>query len=137
MGVQCRVPLPLSVTSLGLRYRQITACKPSYQEFIFGGLVTYRNNIPVGLPSQFAFSFGLLYRYQDAIIPTVKVDFKNLSVGFSYDVSNSSLATQVGGTGATELTVYVRGKYNHKKDARDPIMCPRFEDDANPNNSFR
>jgi len=107
-----------------------------YQEFIFGGLFTWRA-IPVGLPSIFAFSFGLLYRYQDAVIPTFKIDYKNLSVGYSYDVNNSSLGTSAGGIGSSEFTLYVRGKYNHKKDPRDPIMCPRFEDDVNPNNTFR
>jgi len=106
-----------------------------YQELIFGGLLTWRA-MPVGLPSTFAFSFGLLYRYQDAIIPTVKLDFKNTSVGFSYDVNNSSLGSATGGTGATEITLYVRGQYEHKKNPRDGVMCPRFEDDPNPQNTF-
>lgn len=107
-----------------------------YQEFIFGGLITWRP-IPVGLPSIFAFTFGVLDRYQDAVIPTFKFDYKNTSLGFSFDVTNSSLAAEAGGAGATEITLYVRGNYNHKKDPRDPVMCPRFEDDPNPGNSFR
>lgn len=106
-----------------------------YQEFIFGGLFTYRT-VPVGVPSTFAFSFGCLYRYQDAIIPTIKLDFKNTSVGVSYDVNNSSLGTGTGGASATEITLYVRGRYQHRKDPRDNLMCPRFEDDPNPQNTF-
>lgn len=101
-----------------------------YSEFIAGGMITWKS-LPVGLPSIFAFHFGLFYRYQDAIIPTVKIDYRNLSFGFSYDINNSSLATGAGGASATEITLYVKGKYNHKKDPRDPMMCPRFEDAVN------
>ena len=101
-----------------------------YSEFIAGGYFTYRD-MPPGLPSIFAFNFGFFVRAKDAVIPTVKVDYRNVSVGFSYDVVNSSLATGAGGANATEFTLYVRGKYLHKKDPRDPIMCPRFEDAVN------
>ncbi len=107
-----------------------------YSEFLFGGFFTYRA-LQVGLPSIFAFDFGMMARYQDAIIPTFKIDFKNTSLGFSYDVNNSSLGSQAGGAGATEITLYVRGSYNHKKNPRDPIMCPRFEDSPNPGNTWR
>ncbi|MFI5195953.1 MAG: PorP/SprF family type IX secretion system membrane protein [Chitinophagales bacterium] len=98
-----------------------------YSEFIFGGLFTWRA-VPIGLPSIFAFHFGAYYRMQDAIIPMIKIDYKNVSFGYSYDVNNSSLGTGASGAGATEITFYVRGTYNHKKDPRDPMMCPRFEE---------
>ena len=98
-----------------------------YSEFIFGGLFTWRA-VPIGLPSIFAFHFGAYYRMQDAIVPMIKIDYKNVSFGYSYDVNNSSLATGASGAGATEITLYIRGTYNHKKDPRDPMMCPRFEE---------
>lgn len=107
-----------------------------YQEFIYGGLITWRA-LQVGLPSIFAFHFGILARYQDAIIPTFKFDYKNVTLGFSYDVNNSTLGSAVGGTSATEISLYVRGNYNHRKNPRDGVMCPRFEDDPNPANTFR
>jgi len=107
-----------------------------YQEFIFGGTFTWRA-LQVGLPSIFAFEFGLLARYQDAIIPTIKLDFQNTSLGFSYDINNSSLGSEAGGASATEITLYVRGNYNHKKNPRDPVQCPRFEDSPNMENTFR
>ena len=99
-----------------------------YNETVYGGLLTYHAVTP-GLPSIFAFSFGGFYRYQDAFIPTVKIDYANMSFGVSYDVNNSSLSTATAGTGtaATEISLYVRGRYNHKNNPRDGIMCPRFE----------
>lgn len=86
------------------------------------------------MPSIFSFSFGAMYRYQDAFIPTVKIDYKNISIGYSYDVNNSSLSANTNGASATEITVYIRGSYLHRKDPRDPVMCPRF---AEPVNNYR
>ena len=105
-----------------------------YSEALLGGMLTYRN-VPVGLPSIFAFSFGCFYRFKDAIIPTVKIEYKNTSIGISYDATQSTLVTSpaASSAGATEISLYIRGNYNHKKNPRDPIMCPRFEDLNNYN----
>ena len=110
--------------------------QPPYQEFIFGGMFTYRA-LQVGLPSIFAFHFGMLARYQDAIIPVFKIEFKNTTLGFSYDINNSSLQGQAGSTGATEITLYYKGNYAHRRNPKDPVMCPRFEDSPNMGNTFR
>jgi type IX secretion system PorP/SprF family membrane protein len=103
-----------------------------YREFILGGMFTWRS-VPIGLPSIFAISFGAFYRNQDAFIPTVKVEYKNVTFGFSQDVTNSQLSAGASGAAATELSIYIRGGYAHKKDPRDPILCPRFEDINNFN----
>jgi len=107
-----------------------------YSEFVYGGMFTFKA-LRIEQPSIFAFHFGLLARYQDAIIPCVKVDFQNVTVGFSYDVNNSSLGSMAGGASATEITLYVKGNYNHRKNPRDPVMCPRFEDSPNIGNTWR
>lgn len=103
----------------------------SYQqpstEFILGGFFTWRA-VPVGLPSVFALNFGAFYRSNDAFIPMVRVDYKDVSIGFTHDVTNSALATAVPGAGGTELTLYVKGNYLHRKNPRDPMFCPRFEE---------
>ena len=98
-----------------------------YSELIFGGLLSWHNN-PIAFPSNFTFSVGAFMRYNDAIIPMVKLDFSNVSIGVSYDVTNSALSTAVPGTGATEITLFVKGKYNHRKDPRDNVMCPKFDE---------
>ncbi|MCW3122170.1 MAG: type secretion system rane protein PorP/SprF [Flavipsychrobacter sp.] len=104
-----------------------------HSEKLIGCLFTYKS-WPQGLPSIFSLSAGAFYRFNDAIIPTIKIDYKNLSIGYSYDINNSSLALGASGATATEITLYVRGKYEHRQDARDPIMCPRF---AEPVNNYR
>jgi len=107
-----------------------------YTETIIGGMFVWRSIQP-GLPSIFALHFGAFVRFNDSYIPTVKIDYKDLSFGFSHDVTTSSLATGVGaGANATEITIYVKGHYDHRKNPRDPLMCPRFEDNYNPQNTF-
>ncbi len=101
-------------------------------EVIVGGFFTWRS-VPVGLPSVFALNFGAFYRSKDAFIPMIRVDYKDVSVGFSHDATNSALAANVPGTNATEITIYVKGNYLHRKNPRDPMFCPRFEDINNYN----
>jgi len=95
-------------------------------ESIFGGMITFHGSTP-GMPSIFALSLGAFYRVQDAIIPTVKVDYSNVSFALSYDATNSSLVNGGTSTSATEFSIYVRGRYAHRTNPRDGVMCPRFE----------
>jgi type IX secretion system PorP/SprF family membrane protein len=107
----------------------------SYQEpnteYMLGGFFTWRA-VPVGLPSIFALNFGAFMRMtngqNDAFIPMIRVDYRDVSIGFTHDVTNSALGAAVPGASATELTVYVRGMFKHLKNPRDPMYCPRFED---------
>jgi type IX secretion system PorP/SprF family membrane protein len=101
-------------------------------EFILGGFFTWRS-VPVGLPSVFALNFGAFYRNKDAFIPMIRVDYRDVSIGFTQDVTNSTLAASVPGSGATEITLYIKGNYQHRKNPRDPMYCPRFEDLNNYN----
>jgi type IX secretion system PorP/SprF family membrane protein len=111
-------------------HSNITAQQPSV-EYMMGGFFTWRA-VPVGLPSIFALNFGCFARVvsgqQDAIIPMVRIDYKDVAIGFTRDVTSSALGTAVPGAGATEVTLYLRGMYQHNKNPRDPIFCPRFED---------
>lgn len=95
-----------------------------YQEIIFGGLASYRildQNL-----QQFTFYAGAFYRIKDAIIPTVKVDYKTYSVTLSYDVNNSSLKSASNTMGGFEISLYARGTWK-KDNASENVKCPRFE----------
>jgi type IX secretion system PorP/SprF family membrane protein len=118
----------------GLTFHGNYSLQDPYSEAIFGGLLSWHNS-PIAYPSNFTFSLGCYVRYNDAVIPTVKLDFSNVSIGVSYDATNSQLGTSVPGTGATEFTLFIKGKYNHKKNPRDNVMCPKFDEQVY--NSFR
>jgi type IX secretion system PorP/SprF family membrane protein len=137
-GSQNLVKLPLKMEGnagihfnisdqVGLSLHANYSYQNPYSESVFGGYLTWRNN-PVAWPSTFAMSLGFYVRPNDAIIPMVKFDIHSTSIGLSFDVTNSYLGTAVAGTGATELTVFVKGKYNHVLNARDNVRCPNFDD---------
>lgn len=78
-----------------------------------------------------AFNFGAWTRLTGgeaggvvAIIPAAKLDYQNVSVGISYDLTTGSLNSTNGGNGGVELTIsYVaKTRENRKKFT----ACPRF-----------
>jgi type IX secretion system PorP/SprF family membrane protein len=102
-----------------------------YQEIIAGGLVSWKS-LDAMMNKNFAIYGGLFYRYKDALIPTVKLDYKTHSFTMSYDINNSSLKTASNRQGGLELTISTRGILTKGLWAQDKTKCPRFEDMLNP-----
>lgn len=97
----------------------------SYRETIAGGLVSWRN--VRDQENKFVFHAGMFLRFKDAMIPTVKVDYKQYSFIFSYDVNTSSLKSASNGVGGMELSIFVRGNYKKTQHMGFQTECPRFE----------
>ena len=55
-------------------------------------------------------SFGLGYRYDDAVSATIAAEFKNFYVGYTYDYPTSSIAQA--SSGSHEIMVGYRMKLN-------------------------
>jgi type IX secretion system PorP/SprF family membrane protein len=101
----------------------------AYQEIMAGGLVSWRHLQQADMaPLNFTLYLGAFYRVNDAIIPTVKIDYNAYSVTFSYDVNNSTLKTASQGAGGFEMSLFARGIFKKEKSATDATKCPRFED---------
>ena len=65
---------------------------------------------------------GSWYRFNDAIIPYVGVEFTGLRIGFSYDINTSSLKAATGSRGGSEVSIiYIKRKIEQKG-----IPCPKF-----------
>ncbi|MCC6287082.1 MAG: PorP/SprF family type IX secretion system membrane protein [Chitinophagaceae bacterium] len=67
---------------------------------------------------------GLWYRFKDAFIPYVGIEFAGVRIGYSYDVNNSSLNTASNSRGGNEISlIYIRkaSDPNRKK-----LGCPKF-----------
>lgn len=116
----------------GLTFHANYSYQEPYNELMLGGLLSWHNT-PILHPSNFVFSLGSFFRYNDmtkmeSIVPIVKIEFNNVAVGFSQDISMTPLANAVPGTSATEITIFIKGNYNHKKDPRDNVMCPKFDE---------
>jgi len=70
---------------------------------------------------------GVWYRYMDAIIPAVKMEYKGLNVTFNYDINVSKLTKVSRFNGSGEISVSYSGLFfkEHKKPAK-PMFCPSF-----------
>lgn len=66
---------------------------------------------------------GVYYRYNDAIVPVLKFDINQLSIGISYDINISSLAPASLNRGGFEISIgYLAIKPKHA----EVILCPKF-----------
>ncbi|XZF12803.1 PorP/SprF family type IX secretion system membrane protein [Chitinophagaceae bacterium MMS25-I14] len=95
----------------------------AYQETIVGGMIRWSrfNNEN---RRDFAFSAGSFYRFKDAIIPMVKIEYKGQAFSLSYDVNNSSLKSATNLKGGFEISVFTSGFF--QGGTNDRHMCPRF-----------
>lgn len=98
----------------------------NYQETIFGGLLSWQSPTETS-STNFSLYAGAFYRYKDAIIPTVKLDYQRYSVTISYDLNTSKLKAATGGVGGFELSLFTRGIYKKNAQGGDQYRCPHFE----------
>lgn len=69
---------------------------------------------------------GCFMRWGDAIIPMLKIDHQNLSVGLTYDVNISSLNIASNWRGGFEMSMVYKGFLKIPNSARDKMRCPKF-----------
>ena len=68
---------------------------------------------------------GAFLRWEDAIIPVIKLDYTPFSVSISYDVNMSKLKPSSYGRGGFELSVSYIG-FRKNNSTMDYLRCPRF-----------
>jgi type IX secretion system PorP/SprF family membrane protein len=69
---------------------------------------------------------GAFLRWNDALVPVVKLDYAAYSFSLSYDVNISSLTTSSYGRGGFELGISYIGFTNRNNSSLNAISCPRF-----------
>ena len=94
----------------------------SFRETIFGAMYGLRFG---DFPDQpdYALHFGTFFRWNDALIPVIKLDYSPLSVGISYDANISKLKPSSHGRGGFELSI---SWITTLKDRSNPYFKPRF-----------
>ena len=97
----------------------------SYSEFIGGLLYGMKIGPLVDEPDYILYG-GAFLRWQDAIIPTIKLDYRSFAVAFSYDVNISKLATRSIGRGGFEFSVSYRDFLDKFNSTLNALKCPRF-----------
>lgn len=89
------------------------------REIVVGGLLHRR----VGMDSRYttdktssSFYIGAFYRWQDAIVPMMQIEYKRmLTIGLSYDVNISNLSDATRYRGGMELTLQYIGAFSDKR----------------------
>ena len=89
------------------------------REIVVGGLLHRR----VGQDSRYttdktssSFYIGAFYRWQDAIVPMMQIEYKRmLTIGLSYDVNISDLSDATRYRGGMELTLQYIGAFSDKR----------------------
>ncbi len=70
-------------------------------------------------------SLGASYRWNDAIVPAVRLDWFDMSLGISYDINISRLAQASSWRGGFELTAAYQASFTNRSAARDGVRCVR------------
>jgi type IX secretion system PorP/SprF family membrane protein len=89
-----------------------------------GGFLFTRNLDPEGDNARLSLSGGVAYRWKDAIVPVVKINTNQLSIGLSYDVNTSKLRTASSYRGGFELTLSYVGLWNKENSDAEKVHCP-------------
>lgn len=66
---------------------------------------------------------GAFYRWNDALIPVIKLDMYQFSVGISYDANTSQLKTASQSRGGFEFTATYKAKFRNRSNAGDKVRC--------------
>lgn len=71
-------------------------------------------------------SAGLFYRWKDAMMPVIKLDYYKTSIGITYDVNTSKLKTASQYRGGAEITLSYRAFGNSYNSSANKVRCPAF-----------
>jgi type IX secretion system PorP/SprF family membrane protein len=93
---------------------------------IQGGLLLSHDFIEVEGNQKIALSGGLFYRYKDALIPVIKLDYNKLGLGLNYDVNISKLKSASQYRGSFEITLSYKGYSSNQNSSINKVRCPAF-----------
>jgi type IX secretion system PorP/SprF family membrane protein len=98
----------------------------AFTETVAGGMYGLKLGSDPGNPD-YTIHAGAFLRWNDALIPVVKLDYSPFSVAISYDVNISKLKPSSYGRGGIELSVSYIG-FNKKLDrsSLNSVLCPKF-----------
>ena len=96
-----------------------------HHQFILGGLYgIVLKEVTDDENNKIAIYAGGMYRYDDALIPVIKLDAYQMGIGLSYDVNVSKLSTASNFRGGFELSLNYKMKLNNNSPAARKVECP-------------
>lgn len=91
-----------------------------------GGFLYETDLIQYDDMDKISLSYGGFYRFNDALIPVVRLTYHACVVGVSYDVNVSKLKTASQLRGGFELTGSFTSFLNSSSSTKDKVLCPKF-----------
>ena len=91
-----------------------------------GGLCINHDFIQYDEDEKASLSAGLFYRWKDAFIPVIKLDYYQYGIGISYDVNSSKLKAASQYRGGFELTLSYKAFNNKYNTSANKVKCPVF-----------
>jgi len=91
-----------------------------------GGLLLSHDFLGNNEDQKISFSGGLFYRYKDALVPVLKLDYNKVGIAANYDVNISKLKTASQLRGSFELTISYKGFSTSQNSSVNNVRCPRF-----------
>ena len=96
-----------------------------YQETVAGALYGIKRGPDLDEPA-YTLHAGTFMRWNDALIPVLKIDYRPFAVSLSYDVNISKLKTSSYGRGGFEFGVSYVGFLDRDNSTLNAVNCPRF-----------
>jgi hypothetical protein len=96
-----------------------------FRETVAGALYAIKLGPDLEHPA-YSLEGGAFLRWNDALIPVVKIDYAPFAVSLSYDVNISKLKTSSYGRGGFELGISYIGFVRRANSTLNAVLCPRF-----------
>ncbi len=97
----------------------------AYSETMSGALIGYKIGAYTAEPDM-VLRAGMFYRWGDAVVPVLQLDYRPFSFSMSYDVNLSALSTASNGRGGYELSVTYAGFLDRENSSANAVRCPQF-----------
>jgi len=101
------------------------AMQKKYKETVAGVMYGMKLGAEIDNP-MYVVHGGLFIRWNDALIPVIKIDYSKFSFAFSYDVNISKLKPASMSRGGFELSLSYTGLIDRDRSTLNSILCPRF-----------
>ncbi len=95
-------------------------------EVILGGMGIWQRTPSYRDEPLFSLGAGLYYRYNDAVVPAVRVAYKTMALTAAYDVNVSTLRAATALRGAYEIGLAFAGVFHDPMRDRSRTTCPKF-----------
>ncbi len=93
---------------------------------IQGGLLLSRDLVAYDENLKTTISAGAFYRWNDALVPVIKLDYNQFGIGITYDVNVSKLKAASQYRGAYEITLSYKAFRNSINSSAEKVRCPAF-----------